>query len=291
MLDLYNPYGLIARHNVLFRRELRLLRRKPHPQRIQQIDFRSLGWLVAVQVILFVGLICAYEGGSLAPLLIIIGLQVAISVGADCFTLLGTIFLWHSRRQRELWDALRLSALDETELVTTFAAVAELRSWRALQIDSTQRVTLTAIAFVAAAGMAFSLPVAFGSSKVASWEMLFTQVILIGFALMQGSLYIRAPLWRFRTTVMLGICVAELSTDTITALFMGIALIFGLRLAGALGVLLLAALYAYATGAGILLFGVLMLCLTELLHPLTRRLYAGLRGWSTRLTVRHLFQA
>jgi hypothetical protein len=54
--------------------------------------------------------------------------------------------------------------------------------------------------------------------------------------------------------------------------------------------MLLAALYAYVTGTGVLLFGVLMLCLTGLLHPITRRLYMGLRDWSVRQTVRHMFQ-
>lgn len=287
MLDLYSPYERIQWRNPLFQRELRLLRWKPHPQLIRQINFRTLGWLVALQIVLFLVTIFTFEVGSLFPLAIILGVQILISMGADCYTLLGTIYLWQSRRQRELWDALRLTNFDEMELVTILSALAELRSWLALQIDSTQRVALTAIAFIAAGGMLCTLPT---NALTAAWDVFFMRITLIAFVFMQGVLYLRAPLWRYRTTVMLGVWVAEITRETITALFTGIAVVFGLRLTVIFGVLTLAALYSRSTGGGSVLFSIVMICLTGLLPPVTWRLYAGLHAWAARQTIRHMFQ-
>jgi hypothetical protein len=288
MLDQYSPYR--SQRNALFRREIRQFQRLPHPQQMRQIDFRALGWLVAVQVIVFLAVICALPGGSIVPLAIIIGLQIAISVGADFYTLFIAISLWHARRHDELWDALRLTMLDEEELIDTVAALVELRAWRALQIDSTQRVTLTGIAFMMVAGMVCMLPLTFNTEHYGSLELIFVQFALIAFALIQGSLYLRAPLWRFRATVMIGFWVAEMMQDVIGAMFAGIAVIVGLRLAVSIGLMGLIALYYTMLGGGFLLFGLIVLVLAGVMHPLARQFYARLREVLAGRTIRHMFE-
>jgi hypothetical protein len=291
MLESYSPYQLLTLNHPLLTRELAQIGWEHDPLHLAYFSFEVSAGLLGLQLVM-VGLISCGLGFILMQpnprdmpfvvLLLLAMLHIGVSVGADVYTLYTTIQLWQSRSQREHWDALRLTLPTDTALIEMYAGLAELKAWRALYADTTLRFSLSIIMGMAAVAAALLFFQITGVADTGSERI----VVLSGAIALLTALafvYTRAPLWRFRATVMFGLLVAESSHDVISALFAGLAGVVALRLfviAVLLAVLQLALMWR-SVAAGVLVSG-LLIGVAAGIYWLTRPVYRRLRGWSQR---------
>ena len=300
MLEVYSPYQLFTLTHPLLTRELARLGWDHDPSHLAYFSFEVGAGLLGLQMVM-VGLISCGLGWLFVQttsanvpfvvMLLLALLHIGVSIATDVYALFNAIQLWQSRRQGEHWDALRLTLPTDTTLIEMYAGLAELKAWRALSADTTLRFSLSILMGMSAAA---AMLVFFQITGIADTTTERVSALIGGIALLTAFtfVYTRAPLWRFRTTVMFGLLVAESSRDLNTALFAGLAGVLALRLiviAAMLTVLQIVLIgHTWVNG---LLVGGLLIGVAAAAYWLTRPAYMRLRSWlQQRLTLRMLDQ-
>jgi len=300
MLESYSPYQSLTIKHPLLTRELNQIRWAHDPSHLTYFSFEVGAGLLGLQMVM-VGLVsCALSAFvtqtnsadlPFAVLLLLVFLHVGVSVGTDVYTLYNAIQLWQSRSHREHWDALRLTIPTDNALIEMYAGLAELKAWRALYADTTLRFSLSILMGMTAAAVVLVFFQITGIADTTT-ERVSTLIGIIAVLIAFAFTYARAPLWRFRATVMFGLLVAESSHDLTAALFAGLAGVLALRLI--VIAVMLAVLQIVLMGRsfveGLLTCG-LLIGVAACAYWLTRPAYTRLRIWlQHRLALRMLDQ-
>jgi hypothetical protein len=288
----YDPFERLDRINPLLRRELgTAMTTLPHP-RLTNYDESFMRIAVVIHTLSC----CACCWASMTPnpvlpLLALIVPSLLISIGADCYGNVRTVFQWHAASQRESWDILRLAMRDDDELVHTYEAIGNLRSWTAFRIDMTMRAIPAAIGVVAGAaviiGAAVSLLSLLFDTRNPIYVLQSIGLIVYGFLLVRVAiLYISDPMWRFRANTMWSLLCAMRFRDTATAIASAIMGSLSVRLLHLGGIVALWQLSdrvldgrsVFEVQPDYLPF-IVWFCVLGLLLPITSWLYMRLYTW------------
>ncbi|MBX3085365.1 MAG: hypothetical protein KF716_27270 [Anaerolineae bacterium] len=227
----YNPFVELERVNPLLRRELKLVQQGQPHYVLALYDNQFLRIAVVIHALSMCG--CCLASASAVPLMPIMTLtlpSLIISIGADCYANVRTIFRWHSASQRETWDAMRLAMRDDEELISTYETIGNVRSWTGFRLDMTMRAVPAAILAVVGAALIIGALVSLLLS-IRPDPMQVIELILMGFFFIRVAiLYISDPRWRFRTNTIWSLLCAIRFHDTAAAITVAIAGNLGVRL-------------------------------------------------------------
>jgi hypothetical protein len=197
--------------------------------------FSGLAILVFAFLIIGIASVVFTTIGLWLPVLFVVT-QIVVSLGVDVYGIIRTTAHWASHARADRLDLLRLTALTETDIVTAFAAINQLKLWKALRLEALLRMLIPAILWIPlgfAVVMTVFAPVLILTSLFSDRTALivlgtFEAVALMGFALLE-------PLWRMRAIVALSIYLAARVPENNTAIVIGVAAAFGWRLLLAAG--------------------------------------------------------
>jgi hypothetical protein len=241
------PHMLITKRNPVFEWSVRRMRFLARPN---HMAIYSWAVLIAVHVVfdggwLFLKLSQAWGrsrsvysdptfvlGGSLLMM------AVVITLAADLYYITLASGAMLRRRESGQWDALRLTAMNEKDIINAEYAVAQIRGWRLLPFEVAIR-TAAAVVFTLSA----ILPAPYLNTPfaIALYLLVAPMVAMPGIALVY-VICVLEPLWRMRTVMAIGIAVATSLRNPMLVMLTALGLVFGLRLLQALLVIVAAML-------------------------------------------------
>lgn len=240
-LDVYSPFRLVRAPNPLFEREMRLAGLHYSLQYETHIDFEEIMAFSGLAILIFAFLVIGVASvlfttiGLWLPVLFVTT-QIVISLGVDVYGIARTTAHWAIHARADKLDLLRLTDLSETDIVSAFAAINQLRLWKALRLETLLRMLIPAILWIPlgfAMVMTVFAPVLILTSLFSDRTALvvlgaFEAVAIMAFALL--ILYLVEPLWRMRAIVALSLFMAARLRDNNIAIFLAVAVAFGWRL-------------------------------------------------------------
>lgn len=290
----YAPFARLERVNPLLRRELGLVSQGQVHQTLNNYDDQFLRIVIVIYAISVCA--CCWASMSnayIAPIFILTLPSALISIGVDMVASVRMIFRWHAANQREDWDTLRLALHDDEELIATYEAIGNVRSWSVFRLDMTMRALPAGIAAVVGAAVLLGA-VVFGLTSITTQPMQVIGLIVIGlFLIRMAILYISDPLWRFRANTLWSLLCAILFRDTATAIAAAVGGSLGVRMLHLGGLVVVSALSNnvlagqtfFTTRFNYPLFIVWFLVLAAALIPITRWCYRQLYRWLMRRTL------
>ena len=233
--SVYKPLEELERVHAVINRELDLPSRLREVEQLPLYGAEWVGLASALHVMAIIGLswwLCVRDTTSnpLPSLLVLIIPNLVISMGADVYAGMRIISLWHSHSQHTMWDSVRLTMPSDHHLLKTYEALGNIRTWRALQIDMSMR-SLPAVLLAMIGGMLLMAVLVFGViMQISRWREFIWMAVLGVLCIRLATLYVRDPLWRFRTNTMWSLLCAAQFQDTVTALITCIGGSLGLRM-------------------------------------------------------------
>ncbi len=258
-VDSQFPHALITSLNPVFDYELRHV----HGRRLYQLRNHSLKVLAGLLIaaLLFV-LVVDSEGGrsplritttaySLASMTIVA--SVLVTLVADLFYMLSTVRSIGPSIASGNWSLLRVTTLNESDILKAKFAVVQIRNWRSVEIECAVRLLAAVFLILGLIGQILRLP----DSTLDPVNVSMAGIIFVVF----GIVYVLEPLWRMRALTAIGLAVSAKFHDTTFAVLVGIGSLLTVRLSQ-VGALIF-------TGCGIMQF---LDMLTVQLNPSSLRI-------------------
>lgn len=257
MIDHLLPFALISPANPVFRFDLHK-RRWP---RNQDDLLRYSRDVILLCLFLFGVLWCIvlsgqnqYSGSSSAAnitAILVLFATAAITLASDFYCAVVTVGSLNRQLTSGDWDLLRLTGQAEEDIFRAKLAVAQIRAWRMMSIE-------TAIHAIGAELAILTAVYSWLTSTYRRGSLVEIYLILAVVALM--ALYVVEPFWKMRAIVGLGMAVSAQVQNLTFAVLSVLGAVFAMRLLqgmllGALFYLLVAlAQYARTEAAGMCLF-------------------------------------
>ncbi|MFN8421374.1 MAG: hypothetical protein U0528_19345 [Anaerolineae bacterium] len=167
-------------------------------------------------------------GAALSLLLLA---QLLATLGVDLFNVVGTIFFWRTRSKTETLDLLRMTQQDDEQLLLAYQGAAEMRSWRAMRIETIIRLiipaTATIISLLLLPAILTALLYLLSPNTIYFLMLALTFLLL---CLRMIVLYVREPLVRMRVVVTLSMWIGSRIHDATSATLISSLIVILLRL-------------------------------------------------------------
>ncbi|MFN8421375.1 MAG: hypothetical protein U0528_19350 [Anaerolineae bacterium] len=290
MLENYSPLSLITRSNAIFDRELPRITTN-FQRSVISGELTALAGILQIALMLFIPLLYRVVDPQIPQIAVALAaplaLQLLLSLILDIHGCLTAISLWQNFYRQERWDAVRLTALAEDDVVQAFYALAQVKLWTATRFESSLRLVLPGLLLTL--GSVCSLPIGLIVGLVAisdfgSFGNAILFAALCGFMFSFGLTYVREPVWRLRLVTALALWSAARINGVSAALLAGAGVLL-LRLVqfSAVYLIYLGALWLSAAPVGNFAVGVVLgvyfALLAVLLNPVMRLFHGYLSRW------------
>jgi hypothetical protein len=289
MIDHLLPFALINPANPVFRFDLRQKRWPRDPEdliRYSRDVILSCLFLFGVFWCILLGSQGRYGGSSSTAnttATIVLFATAGIALASDFYCAIVTVGGLHRQLTSGDWDLLRLTGQREEDIFRAKLAVAQIRAWRMMSIE-------TAIHAIGAELAILSATYSWLTSTYRRGNAVEMYLIVAITGLM--AFYIIEPFWKMRAVVGLGMAVSAQVQNLTFAVLGALGAVFTMRLLeglllGALFYLLLAlARFARSDVAGMCLITIFVVAVGFSL----RFFYRMIAGAATRRAFKKLFQ-
>lgn len=288
MIDHLLPFALISPANPVFRFDLR---RKSWPRNSEDLVrysrdvILSCLFLFGVFWCILLGSQSRYSASSAANITatIVLFATAGITLASDFYCAIVTVGGLHRQLTSGDWDLLRLTGQREEDIFRAKLAVAQIRAWRMMSIE-------TAIHAIGAELVILSATYSWLTStyRRGNWVEMYLIVAITGLM----AFYLIEPFWKMRAVVGLGMAVSAQVQNLTFAVLGALRAVFAMRLLeglllGALFYLLVAlARFARSDVAGMCLVTIFVVAIGFSL----RFFYRTIARAATRRAFKKLFQ-